>query len=445
MSRYLLTNDKMFDTKHNTLVYEEFLKFKEIFFEKGVSFFDPTIKLFDDDKVFYEFENRIIQNYDDSKLKSLNKYLNQLKGSSKKFRHFFACIIWLYNYPIHDKKNSTKSFEIQKYLGEYCQESLQNTEVIYSGIANYGILSQYIYYDINFIYFFTKQYVQTKDNPHDIIASIDLYSLMKELSNEQFKKINKLSSRHMLNYLFNPDEYEPVVDTSCKEKIVSHYLGKVENTRLDEDIHKIRQEITGFENSLFLDVCRDTNNIAYVSSNDFVDEKKNYEISLSSQNYNDFDLIKRYKQKIENGLNAEILVYNEIIKNIDKKVLMKELIKILGTNKLGELSNKLEQLIHYSKNFNQFAPFDLFYTRGQELVYVEVKSTTGNEIFFSNAELEFAFKNLENYMVKVVKENKIYNLDLSDIIIDYHELRNSTSSWKIDTIKVKIDFSENYT
>jgi len=104
MSRYLLTNDKMFDTKHNTLVYEEFLKFKEIFFEKGVSFFDPTIKLFDDDKVFYEFENRIIQNYDDSKLKSLNKYLNQLKGSSKKFRHFFACIIWLYNYPIHDKK-----------------------------------------------------------------------------------------------------------------------------------------------------------------------------------------------------------------------------------------------------------------------------------------------------------------------------------------------------
>lgn len=129
----------------------------------------------------------------------------------------------------------------------------------------------------------------------------------------------------------------------------------------------------------------------------------------------------------------------------NKKVLMNELIKILGTNKLIEISNKLKQLIHYSKNFNQFAPFDLFYTRGQELVYVEVKSTTGNEIFFSNEELEFAFKNLENYMVKVVKENKIYNLDLSDIIIDYHELRNSTSSWKIDTIKVKIDFSENYT
>jgi len=39
MSRYLLTNDKMFDTKHNTLVYEEFLKFKEIFFEKGVFVF----------------------------------------------------------------------------------------------------------------------------------------------------------------------------------------------------------------------------------------------------------------------------------------------------------------------------------------------------------------------------------------------------------------------
>jgi len=432
----------MFDTQHNTLVYEEFLKFKETFFEKGVSFFDPNIKLFDDDKVFYEFENRIIKHYDGSKLKSLNKYLKQLEGSSKKFRHFFACIIWLYNYPIHDKKNSTKSTEIEKYLGEYYQNNLQNTKVIYSGIANYGILSQYIYYDINFIYFFTKQYIKLKDNPHNIINGIDLYSSMKEISSEHFKKINKLSSRHMLNYLFNPDDYEPIVDTSCKEKIVSHYLGKTQNKTLDEDILKIRQDITGSENSLFLDVCRDTHNIAYISNVDVLSEKKKYDMSLSSKNYNDTDLIKQYQQKIDNGLNAEILVYNELIKDIDKKVLMNELIKILGVNNLGEISNKLEQLIHYSKNFNQLAPFDLFYTRGQELVYVEVKSTTGNEIYFSKAELDFAYENIDNYVVKVVRDNEIYDLDMSDIIFDIHELKD-TRIWQIDTIKVKIDFLKN--
>ena len=205
MARFLLTNEKMFDVKHNNLVYDEFLKFKEAFFEKGVSFFDPNIELFDNNEVFEEFEKRIIKNYDDSKLKSVSKYLKQLNNSSEKFRHFFACIAWLYNYPIHDKKNPTKTYEIKEYLGEYYNEDLENIVFKYSGIASYGLLSQFIYYDINFIYFFTKQYITSKSNPHDIINSIDLYTLMKEISNEDFKNMQKLSSRHMLNYLFNPD------------------------------------------------------------------------------------------------------------------------------------------------------------------------------------------------------------------------------------------------
>ena len=36
MARFLLTNEKMFDIKHHNLVYDEFLKYKEAFFEKGV-------------------------------------------------------------------------------------------------------------------------------------------------------------------------------------------------------------------------------------------------------------------------------------------------------------------------------------------------------------------------------------------------------------------------
>ena len=442
MARFLLTNDKMFDIKHNNLVYDEFLKFKESFFEKGVSFFNPNIMLFDTNEVFEEFEKRIIKNYDDSKLKSVSKYLKQLKNSSEKVRHFFACIAWLYNYPIYDKKNSTKTFEIKEYLGEYYNDDLENTVFKYSGIASYGLLSQYIYYDINFIYFFTKQYITLKSNSHNIINNLDLYTLMKEISTENFKNMQKLSSRHMLNYLFNPDTYEPIVDTSCKENIVKHYLGKVNKNTLDEDILSIRKNQIGFDISLF-DICKKSgiSKTAYVLELELEEKKDDFIVSLSSKNYKDDDLLDKYKKQIENGLNAELLVYDEIMKNIDKKVLVNELGKKLGTEKFGEINNKLEQLIHYSKNFDKYAPFDLLSTRGQELLYIEVKSTTGNEIYFSKSELEFAYDHIENYVVKVVKDKEIYNFSIDEILFEYFEYKEKINVWIIDTIKVKISFS----
>lgn len=442
MARFLLTNGKMFDIKHNNLVYDEFLKFKEAFFEKGVSFFNHNIVLFDTNEVFEEFEKRIIKNYDDSKLKSVSKYLKQLNNSSEKFRHFFACIAWLYNYPIHDKKNPTKTYEIKEYLGEYYHEDLENIVFKYSGIASYGLLSQYIYYDINFIYFFTKQYITSKNNPHDIINSIDLYTLMKEISNEDFKNMQKLSSRHMLNYLFNPDIYEPIVDTSCKENIVKHYLNKVNKNTLDKDILSIRKNQIGFDISLF-DICKKSgiSKTAYVLELELEEKKDDFIVSLSSKNYKDDDLLDKYKKQIENGLNAELLVYDEIMKNIDKKVLVNELGKKLGTEKFGEINNKLEQLIHYSKNFDKYAPFDLLSTRGQELLYIEVKSTTGNEIYFSKSELEFAYDHIENYVVKVVKDKEIYDFSIDEILFEYFEYKEKINLWLIDTIKVKISFS----
>ncbi|MFY4788254.1 protein NO VEIN domain-containing protein [Aliarcobacter butzleri] len=442
MARFLLTNDKMFDTKHNNLVYDEFLKFKEAFFEKGVSFFDPNIKLFDTNEVFEEFEKRIIKNYDDSKLKSVSKYLKQLKNSSKKVRHFFACIAWLYNYPIHDKKNSTKTYEIKEYLGEYYKDSLDNTVFKYSGIANYGLLSQYIYYDINFIYFFTRQYITLKNNPHDIINSIDLYTLMKEISIEDFKNMQKLSSRHMLNYLFNPDTYEPIVDTSCKENIVKHYLGKVNKNTLDEDILSIRKNQIGFEISLF-DICKKSgiSKTAYVLELELEEKKDGYIVSTSSKNYKDDDLLDKYKKQIENGLNAELLVYNEIEKDVDRTILLNQLVKNIGSEKIDDIHDKLEQLIHYSKNFDKYAPFDLLSTRGQELVYIEVKSTIGNEIYFSKSELEFAYDHIENYLVKVVKDGVIYDFSIYEILCEYFEYKEKINLWLVDTIKVKISFN----
>ena len=442
MAKFLLTNDKMFDIKHNKLVYDEFLKFKEAFFEKGVSFFNPNIKLFDTNEVFEQFEKRIIKNYDDSKLKSVSKYLKQLKSSSEKVRHFFACIAWLYNYPIHDKKNSTKTYEIKEYLGEYYHEDLENIVFKYSGIASYGLLSQFIYYDINFIYFFTKQYIASKNNPHDIINNIDLNTLMKEISTENFKNMQKLSSRHMLNYLFNPDTYEPIVDTSCKENIVKHYLGKVNKNTLDEDILSIRKNQIGFEISLF-DICKKSgiSKTAYVLELELKEEKDGYIVSTSSKNYKDDALIDRYKKQIENGLNAELLVYNEIEKGVDRTILLNQLVKNIGSEKIDDIHDKLEQLIHYSKNFDKYAPFDLISTRGQELVYNEVKSTTGNEIYFSKSELEFAYDHIENYAVKVVKDKEIYDFSIHEMLCEYFEYKEKINLWLIDTIKVKISFS----
>ena len=129
------------------------------------------------------------------------------------------------------------------------------------------------------------------------------------------------------------------------------------------------------------------------------------------------------------------------MKNIDKKVLVNELGKKLGTEKFGEINNKLEQLIHYSKNFDKYAPFDLLSTRGQELLYIEVKSTTGNEIYFSKSELEFAYDHIENYVVKVVKDKEIYDFSIDEILFEYFEYKEKINLWLIDTIKVKISFS----
>jgi len=122
--------------------------------------------------------------------------------------------------------------------------------------------------------------------------------------------------------------------------------------------------------------------------------------------------------------------------------LLNQLIKLISFNKIEEISDKLERLIHYSKNFDKYAPFDLISTQGQELVYIEVKSTIGNEIYFSKSELEFAYEHIENYLVKVVKDGEIYDFSLYEVICEYFELKEKINLCSIDTIKVKIGFNQ---
>ena len=107
-----------------------------------------------------------------------------------------------------------------------------------------------------------------------------------------------------------------------------------------------------------------------------------------------------------------------------------------------EIHSKIDKLIHYSKNFNKFAPFDLISTRGEELVYIEVKSTTGSEIYFSINEIKFAYNHIDNYQVNVVKNEIIYELDISKLINEiYNSIIDNNQKWSFETIKLQLDFN----
>lgn len=449
MSRYLMTNAKVHPIKENKKIYNEFLKFKKSFFEDGVSFFDNNIKLFDNDDVFNIFEERIIKNYDNSKNKSEDKYIIQLENTSTKMRHFFANIIWLYNYPIHNqtKKAETKTKELKTYLNKDYHESLQNIKITYNGIATWGMLSHQKYENINLIYFFTKEYIKTKKNPNDILNNLILHSLMCNISNNSnFKKISSLASRHILNYLFNPDKYEPIVNTSCKEKIAKHFQKKYTPQTLDDVLLEIRNDEFGFEKSLFTEVCNhkitiNNKNIKIIDI--VISPPKPYNFSLERKNFEDDDPFKKERIKLENGEEAEILVYNEIKDNVNMIVLSREVNRLFNENKASEIHSNKDDLIHYSKNFNKFSPFDLISTRGEEIIYIEVKSTTSSEIYFSIHEIRFAYQNLDNYEVKVVNNKIIYDLNMSEVIKSiYNETIDNTKKWSFETIKLKIKIGE---
>ncbi len=449
MSKYMMVDKDNFNIQEEKEIYNKFLEFKKTFLDNGVSFFNPNIKLFEDDEVFNEFEYRIIKNYDVSDLKSIEKYKIQLEGASEKVRHFFANIIWLYNYPIADKKRTTKINELEIYLGEFCNTKIVENSLLEKGIASYGRLSQYIYYDINFIYFFTKLYINDKTNPNDIINNINLYELMRELSSEEFKNMKFLASKHILNYLFNPDYYEPIVNTTCKKNIVQKFLGKYTDETLDDDIYEIRKETFGFDKSIYSTVCGTQTNELNGSDKvlkrvaqviDKANSNNDYDVTINPKNDTDEDLLAREKSKMENGLNAEELVYEDIISKTDKTILINKISKIYGIKEFDTLSQNIDKLIHYSKNYDKFAPFDLISTRDKDILYIEVKSTTGNEIYFSKNEIKFAYTNSENYQIKVVKDSIIYDIDIEDMIHTIYDEMSENNPWSYETVKFKLEF-----
>ena len=176
-----------------------------------------------------------------------------------------------------------------------------------------------------------------------------------------------------------------------------------------------------------------------------VDSKVNFnsefELSLTNNISDNNLLLKKEETKIKNGESAELLVYETIKNSVDLKILGRELSKLFKDNKTTEIYSQIDKLIHYSKNFNTFAPFDLISTRGEEIIYIEVKSTEGNDIYFSINEMIFAYEHINNYQVKIVKDSTIYDLDITDLISDiYKNIKNHNHRWSFETIKLKLNF-----
>lgn len=442
MSKYMLIDEK------NQRIYNKFLEFKEYFFDRGLSFFDKKIQLFDNNEVFNEFERRCITNYDSSAKNHKEKFAKQLKGSSEKVRHYFANLSWLHDFPIENKNIETKHEELKLALGSYYDEKSIRESLAEAGIASYGLLNQYIYEDIVFLHFFTKEYFTTKGNPHQIIKSINLTELRQKLANEKFKNIQAVPSRQMLHYLFNPDYYEPIVDSASKRKIVDFFNYDCSQKDIDDCIYQIRETQFGFEKSIYGYVLNHEDysqrkSIATIIKYEKEDNKPDDDlIMFNCTAESNEDLLEKEKRKLENGMSAEELVYESIKKNVDRTIFINQF-KKYSHEKVETINENFERLIHFSKHCNRYSSFDLIATKGQELQFIEVKSTSGNEIYFSRNEIKFAYNHLSNYQVKVVKDKTIYDINMNEMIKEVFEtLYDNQQLWQCETIKFKIDFSK---
>ncbi|MGB5920392.1 protein NO VEIN domain-containing protein [Arcobacter sp.] len=455
------------NSKEDLLLFEEF---KQTVLIEGNSFFNKKIKIFSE-KNFSTFEDRYIKNYiSDKNYSFLEKIDLQTSNTTDSFKHLFANYLWLYNYFFSSIRNhryykvgrtlEAKIKDVSFLLGKDLNENFFPKY----GFANCGIsYTHNKYEEVCVIHIFMKKLFENKDliYKEELEKEIKLINVKNELEFYRGKEYKKAGIKAILLFLLFPNKYEPIVSYTDKNMIVDCFL-EDKSDDVDKDILEIRKKFdikTSFYTDDLLYKWNKNKQLSTVIKNKF--KLGMFQDSASARlkkfiPYDEDYLGKLAKDKCQNGLLAEELVFNTYFKEfIDKKgvvlqPILQKLIDIKYIEFEDENYNKLmkkstKDICHFSKNINAFAPFDIICPIDGKVFFVEVKSfKNSREIFFSYSELKFAFENIENYFVVIVTNNSLYKIDnLNDALFQIYnellELKSGIGFLEIETIKIKLD------
>ncbi|MCX6051284.1 MAG: HNH endonuclease signature motif containing protein [Campylobacterales bacterium] len=250
-------------------IINEFNHFKERFIENKKCIF--TDKVIFTKKNIEEYRKQIIVGFDDSNSSSISKYRDQInKGlkNSDTFNLFFANIYYLYDL-VRDSEKKKKVNKICFYLECHRKEFKQQKNITYaeidkildvikfdkkkiedvvsdSCITNSTAYNTNMYYEMNFIFVFLEKIIEDNAlNYKEIIYSLKFNDLVS--GEEKHKKVvNKFVARNSILYLLYPEEFEPILSYSDKEKIVTFYKGSIikdDYEQLDKDLFEIRESL----------------------------------------------------------------------------------------------------------------------------------------------------------------------------------------------------------
>ncbi len=253
---------------------KNFNHFKSVFLDSKKCIFTDKI-IFTRNNID-EFRKQIIVGFDPSKRSSVSKYRDQIKKgmlSSDTFNLFFANLYFLYDLARNmekkkkvnrlcfylecdrfefNKSDNITDEEIDNILDEinYDRSKIEDMVSKYY-ISNSPAYNTNMYFEINFIFGFLEKIINNNVDYREIINNLEFKNLV-DSKQIHSKVINKFVARNALLYLFYPEENEPILSYSDKEKIVTYYKGSIVKDnyeQLDKDLFEIRNSLEWMDNT----------------------------------------------------------------------------------------------------------------------------------------------------------------------------------------------------
>lgn len=301
-----------------------------------------------------------------------------------------------------------------------------------------------------------KEYLQIKYGENKT-KKIDYNLIKKEYEGDkEFRKENKINCK----YLFYSRYFKEYAEGKSLQRFVENNAKQAKITRIKISPNIIKNSYQKYfksknedESKMFVEFLDSSRAKLKVNKNVI----KNLKSSPSKPNkfkiLDNEDLQEEYQNKLISGQKAEEIVYNDL-----KKTYMsnKKEISTYTKNIIFELktqydftmleylrSKPLKEISMFSRYVHTKAPFDIIYTDGINVKYVEVKSCSSEpyKVFMSVNELYFAYENIENYELKVVINNIVYDIENFPIEQLYRELTtiNSESLFKISDFEIYLE------